>query len=205
METPKVIKAVPLRLLIESFERHLPGGKIWCDMFGDLVHYSELTQRKSICSSGKSWTDSTDGGGWTNVLLHRTLAWRPLAGGYLLSERVPEESMRIATLLYLAVLWRKFGVYPVRTGDLTTRLMYLRLQQSRGWDLFWALEAWVLVMGAIESDELERQYFVSEIIGLADKLDMTAVELLEHTKGILWLEDAFGDAGTALQEELLEL
>jgi hypothetical protein len=150
------------------------------------------------------WTESINAGGWTNVLLHKLLSWRPLEGGHLLSERVPEESLRVSSILYLAVIWGKFGVIPIRTGDLTAKLMFLRLQQTCGWQSFWPLEAWLIVIGAILGDELERQYFISEIIRLADRHEITAAEVVKRAKEILWIEDAFGRAIAALHEELLE-
>jgi hypothetical protein len=188
-------------LLVELLEQRAPSISTWSGIYRDLFHFSQTTHIESVQSNGRSWIESLDVGGWTNVLVLRLLKWRPL-------QAVPDndaiiaEYLRLGSLLYLAPIWRQYGVSPMRTTLLVQKLVVLREKYSADWTDFWLLEAWVLVIGAMESSFSEQQYLVEELCNLAREQSLTATELLWQTKNVLWIQDAFEKAEFVLHGEL---
>ncbi|KAF2435919.1 hypothetical protein EJ08DRAFT_294615 [Tothia fuscella] len=201
MESPRPLRDEPSSLAMRHYVEQMPGSKSWRDIFADLKYFSQLTQAESISSSGSIWTDANDGGGWTNVLLYRLLSWRPLEEHSSTAQDL-QECLRIASILYVARVWRKFGCAPVRTSGYTTKLMSFWLRRSNDWSNFWPLEAWILIMGAIEAEDSVRQYFVSEIEAIAQRYSVTLGAVFEEVKNLLWIEDVFDVARSTLLDDL---
>jgi hypothetical protein len=188
-------------LLLSLVRQHIPEATEWVNIYSDIVHFSQLTHIESVQSKGKSWLDSLDVGGWTNVLILRLLNWRPLQESSDNNQNIAE-LLRLGSMLYLAPIWRKYGVSPVRTKILVQELVALRSKSLIKWNRLWILEAWILVVGAMESDLPERRYFVEELGTLARSNSLVAMELLEQVKNVLWIHDVFYIAESNLQAEL---
>jgi hypothetical protein len=187
--------------LIGILGQRVSGVDEWSGIYRDLVHFSQTTHIESVESNGRSWIESLDVGGWTNVLILRLLEWRPLQA-VAKNDAIIAHFLRIGSLLYLAPIWRKYGVSPLRTSSLVQKLVLLRESYSADWKGLWPLEAWILIMGAMESSYSERQYLIEKLCGLARKQSLTVTELLWQAKNVLWIQDAFDQAEYALRAEL---
>jgi hypothetical protein len=188
-------------VLASLLSQHLPDTKEWISIYSDLIHFSQLTHIESVKSNGRSWLESPDVGGWTNVLILRLLDWRPME---LLTgtSQVIAEMLRIGSLLYLVPVWRKYGVIPVRSDALIRKLIALWSKNLKKWEKLWLLEAWVLVMGAMESKACERQFFVQELGKLAGINSIPVSEVLRQAKNVMWIQDVFDKSELSLQDEL---
>jgi hypothetical protein len=168
----------------------------------DLIYLTSATEANSVQTGGRCWSEATDAGGWTNVFIHRLLEWRPMESGEQDSRQIIMEALRLGSLLYLASIWRKFGVFPVRTCPLVQKLVELSLQ---GWGFgreLWQFEAWLLVMGAIESNGISHEYFIEKIFHLANRCSVSPTDILEIAQGVLWIEEALSVPHIHLQAEL---
>jgi hypothetical protein len=134
-------------------------------------------------------------GNWVNVILHRLLTLCPLTDENKREDKI-EETCRIASLIYLAPVWRKFGVFPVRT-KLLVRKLRLGLDSSpvEDWMELWPLRLWCLYVGAVESEGTDGlDWFVKQVAansweyGIRDweKVKKCVVE-------VLWIESIFKD------------
>jgi hypothetical protein len=187
--------------LIVLLEQQVPRAYDWLGMYSDLVHFSQMTHIDSVQSKGRSWIESLDTGGWTNVLIVQLLEWRPMQTSSD-GDQVIMESLRLGSLLYLASVWRKYGVSPLRIAVFVQKLVALRSTLSTEWKGLWLLEAWVLTMGAIESHGSERRFFVQELKALASSQSVPATDILREAKSVLWIESAFDKAEFCLRAEL---
>lgn len=176
-------------------------SQIWIQAYSELVYFSKVTQEESTKSNGANWTSATDGGGWTNVLIHRLLGWRPVID-FRASNQWIEESLRIGALLYLAPIWRKFGVHPARTTVLLKKLIGIRHCHPCEWQGLWLLEAWVLAMTIIEAEGHDREYLTAEFCDLARGHSLSTKDLLEQVKEVAWIEDVFYNAESRLRLDI---
>jgi hypothetical protein len=106
---------------------------------------------------------------------------------------IMEEYLRLASLLYLGVIWAKFGVLPLGTRIYSLKLYKLQLYHQVHWHELWPFEAWVLLIGAVGSTGERRTYFFEELWALALREGLGIDEVLRKAKGVLWVEDAFLD------------
>jgi hypothetical protein len=176
--------------MILLWQGRFPEKTAWPRLYRDLVHFSHLTQKESSRSHKQFWIETTDAGGWPNCLIHQLLKWRPLQDRCNLDCLI-EEALRLASLLYLASIWRKFGVFPVRTSFILKKLHKLHSFNEVDLQDLWLFEAWILVVGAIEADESMQSYFTQKVLTLALAHSITVECLIEKVVGVLWLPDAF--------------
>lgn len=180
--------------LILQWQLEHPTHTIWPQIYKDLVHYSLLTQEESRLTSGRSWLESSHGGNWPNAQIHRITTWRPLQDiQFPGSATVKEEFLRLATLLYLGILWAKFGVLPLGTAVYSKKLYEFHRCQSLSWGELWPFEVWYLLVGAVGSTGERRRFFFEEIWALCLRDGVSIDEALRKAKGVMWVEDAFSD------------
>jgi hypothetical protein len=166
----------------------------WPHIYKDLLHFSALTQQESTSTFGRSWLESPNGGGWPNAQIHRILSWRPLKDLQIATPiSIKEEFLRLASLLYLGVIWAKSGVLPLGTSIYSKKLYKLHLYQQVSWGELWPLEAWYLLIGAVGSTGERRRYFFEEIWTLCLREAVGIDEILKKATEVLWIEDAFDD------------
>lgn len=189
--------------LILQWQLQHPAHTIWPDIYKDLVHYSLLTQEESTLTSGRSWLESSHGGNWPNAQIHRITSWRPLQNIQLAGPAtIKEEFLRLASLFYLGILWAKFGVLPLGTAVYSKKLYELHRRQPLSWGELWPFEAWYLLIGAVGSMGVRRQYFFEEIWALCLRDGLSIDEVLRRAKEVMWVEDAFSD--TDIYQEMTQ-
>jgi hypothetical protein len=168
--------------------------KIWPGIYKDLAYFSNLTEQDSILTSGLSWLQSMNGGGWPNAQIHRILSWRPLQNFQAADPiAIKEEFLRLASLLYLGVIWAKFGVLPLGTAIYSKKLHKMQLHYHVSWGSMWPFEAWYLLIGAVGSTGEIRRYFLEEIWELCLKEGLCVDEVMSRAKEVIWIEDALND------------
>lgn len=136
----------------------------WLALFEEMARFSHAATPLSSSPPHGSRRDhlSGDDGVWTNSMIHKLLSFRPLqdadgthSSPAAASSRV-QESIRLGCLLYMAPVWRFFGVAPVVPGALLAKLRSV-LPEAAGtgaqqpWGRLWAMELWVLYVGATEA------------------------------------------------------
>ncbi|KAI6905802.1 hypothetical protein KC318_g6055 [Hortaea werneckii] len=204
----------------------------WLELFEDLVLLAPLVDADLASSSpGSGMEHLRDLPVWTNTLIHKALSLeRPMAMDAEVEDAsefgnsevgkarglagqdeniVMAEACRLAILLFLAPVWRAYGVQPVPAGRIASRMGILLKNHAPFWCLavaeaaFARLLSWMLCV------------LLTEVVGVApnletelDGLDDWALQVLaalhndsirdardvEQTmKATLWIREIFDD------------
>ncbi|KAF2501712.1 hypothetical protein BU16DRAFT_613557 [Lophium mytilinum] len=156
-------------------------------IFSALIDLSASTSAASAAQGPAFWASATDAGGWPGALAHRLLSWRPLDAGAPSSQI--EECARLACLLYIAPVWRKFGTGPVLTGALAEKLV-ARLRGVKEWGALWELQVWGLVMAGRRGGNIgEIGVWLKEV---GRERGLRGCEgVLEVARRVVWIGDVF--------------
>ncbi|KAF2815446.1 uncharacterized protein BDZ99DRAFT_348618, partial [Mytilinidion resinicola] len=168
-------------------------------IFSDLIDFSVSTSSTSAAQGPEFWMKATDGGGWPGVLAHRLLSWCPFDDltTHSANRKHIEECCRLACLLYIAPVWRKFGTGPVLTAALVEKLVaQLRGMSDLGgdWGALWELEVWVLVMAGmgVEEGAVKMGEIVGLLVEVMRERGLRGWEgVLDVAKGVVWIADVF--------------
>jgi hypothetical protein len=195
--------------VLTALRRRSKQSSAFVNIFADLVDVSAATSLLLEQHGSTHWKSRNDGGGWTNNLIHRLLSWRPLieaADDDYLSPNA-QEACRLAALLYIAPIWRKFGAAPVVTTVLVQKLLVQMRLAPIEWGELGLLRAWVLVMGGLEAEDHFTFRQLTEMLGshLRDRHVLSWDQIFPSLKAVLWIEDALGGADERLREELDQL
>jgi hypothetical protein len=173
------------------WQHELPDTAVWISIFDSI---SNLLSDASVPINV-----------WMEPILHRLLSFRPLQVDSIPPrESIIEEVCRIGTLLFLAPLWRTFGVHPVRTATLRQNLLFIIHNYFASWGELRIVLIWVLMHAARESDtEAERSEFVMRVAMVASKMDIRSFELLmDAMKEVLWVSDGGEEEWSAVRAGL---
>lgn len=115
-----------------------------------------------------------------------------------------EEILRLATLLYMAPVWRKFGQFPVRTHLLVAKLLTLLRDDNEDWGPLWPFKMWALYMGVMESELQDAAEFFPRALAafIYERRLSSWEETLQVVKGVLWLPAAFDDSCNLVRDEM---
>jgi hypothetical protein len=142
---------------------------------------------------------------WMEPILHRLLSLRPLQVDSIpLRESIIEEVCRIGTLLFLAPVWRTFGVHPVRTAALRHNLLFIIHNNFAEWGQLRVVLIWALMHAAREADtEGERSEFVMRVAMVASKMAIQSwSQLMDVMRGVLWADGGGEENWSAVRMEL---
>lgn len=154
--------------IFNSWSEELPGSDSWLSIFKDLTRLFGNPQVPA-----NSWMEPT---------IYRLLTFRPLET-HITRDSIVEEVCRIGGLLFLAPLWRTFGVMAVRTRCLRRHLLTLLQNHFADWGLLQNFLLWTLVNAAREADsDKERAQFAMMIVMAMQKID---VEEWDGLRGVL--------------------
>lgn len=136
-------------------------------------------------------------------MIYQLLEWRPLNFSTD-PMSVREEILRLATLLYMAPIWRKFGQFPVRTQIIVGKLMLLLKEEKDDWGPMWPFKMWALYMAVVESEQPEAaQYFPRAFAECIYERRLASWhETMQAVKSVLWLPSAFEDSVTLVKDEM---
>ena len=146
---------------------------------------------------------------WTKVITHRLLSMRPLEyASHNRADRFPSfvaETLRLAMILYLAPIWRFYGVHPTYTQVMVHKLwetLEVRLGGILWKKLPRTLYLWILFQGAFEAGMMElwnvKQYFVDAFIRMpAGEIDLEAT-----IQNMLWVPELFDEQALALCRDI---
>jgi hypothetical protein len=154
---------------------------------------------KEICS-----TKQPQAGAWINPVVHKLLQFRPLDEFGISSESLIQEVCRLGSLLYLAPIWRAFGVHPVDTEGLVVKFRDLLSNNCILWGQLWKLKLWALCMAAIEAEQYTGIYwYAGKIANLLQDHDILSWDLgMKLVKELLWVEVIFGGRNKILGREV---
>lgn len=204
----------------------------WLELFEDLVLLAPLVDADLDSSSaGSGMEHLRDLPVWTNTLIHRALSLeRPMATDAEVDDAsefgnpelgkaqgsagqdenvVMAEACRLAILLFLAPVWRAYGVKPVPTGRTASRMGILLKRNASFWRLalaevaFARLLSWMLcvllteVVGVTLSLESELDgldaWSLHALASLHDGSIRDARNLEQTMKATLWVREIFDD------------
>ncbi|PSN65017.1 hypothetical protein BS50DRAFT_555338 [Corynespora cassiicola Philippines] len=165
----------PHNSIISAYQKELPGERFWLAIYEALVRMSQ---------------SNTPPKAWMEPILHRLLSLRP-RHSEATRAAIIGEVCRIGTLLFLAPIWRTFGIHPVRTTTLRNNLMSVIKTHFAEWGELRPLLLWALFSAAKESEnEQERGEFVVRLSMVMSKMGLNSWdELLNATREVLWFED----------------
>ncbi|GAB1731703.1 hypothetical protein NU195Hw_g5618t1 [Hortaea werneckii] len=218
----------------------------WLELFEDLVLLAPLVDADLARSfAGSGMERLRDLPLWTNSLIHRALSLeRPIetdaevahtseSGNFELRKDqgsagqeesiVLAEACRLAILLFLAPIWRAYGVQPVPTGRITSRMGFLLKHHTSFWCLavaeiaFARLLSWMLcvflaeVLGVVTDVESKSggldQWALHTLAALHNGIVHDAQDLEQTMKATLWVREVFDEKiqviGAKLRDEAL--
>jgi hypothetical protein len=111
-------------------------------------------------------------------------------------------------LLYMAPIWRFYGLHPSHTGTIIGKLHRILEVEMNGvhWcTTFQKLQAWVLFMGAMEAELLEEQQIKLSFVNSLSKLTQLDETILDDIQSVLWIPGLLDERATVLREEILAM
>ncbi|OAL42862.1 hypothetical protein IQ07DRAFT_667113 [Pyrenochaeta sp. DS3sAY3a] len=128
---------------------------------------------------------------WMEPMLHRLLSLRPMHPNTTPSRAsLIEEVCRLGALLFLAPIWRSFGIHPVRSKRIRQNLLALLNGHLVEWGKLRVLLLWALAHATREADEEgERAEFAVRLAMVMRKMGLAGLEdLINEARGVLWTE-----------------
>jgi len=189
--------------LAKECRETLPARSKWVEIYERLIDCSAQTESDAVQSKGACWMQSSNCGGWPNVLIYHLLEWRPLESRTG-SVAIREEIVRLAALLYMAPIWRKFGQFPVRTRYLIDKLLPLLKKDKDDWGPLWPLKMWALYMGVLESEQPEAAaYFPRALAAYIHERQLRSWrEVIRTVKSVLWLDSIFNESCDLVKDDM---
>jgi hypothetical protein len=192
--------------IMQALRRRARQSSAFTDILADLIDVSTATSLLLGEQGSAHWTTRTDGGGWTQNIIHRLLSWRPLIEAFDDDYLNPDaqEACRLATLLYIAPIWRKYGAAPVVTTVLVQKLFAQIQLAPTEWGELGLLRLWALAVGCLEAENhhVFRQLTNMLASHLRDRHVLSWEQIFPSLKAFLWMEDALGEASERLSQEL---
>ncbi|KAH8898164.1 hypothetical protein GQ53DRAFT_837144 [Thozetella sp. PMI_491] len=215
--------AFPLPVQWLSFLHHSPAGVAWCagqDADGTLVTQQSLTdggemsrmyqelmlltrRTFSRASVNTKSSVSTIAGAWVNPMVHVLLSWRPLE---LSAEpaALVQEAFRLGALLYLAPIWRHFGVAPVISDRLVRNLQNLLDDPAIDRNENWKVILWALCVGACETQADDQvEWFAKTIVSMLREQRIQSWEdAMVHVRDVLWVDEVLAARASKLEAQI---
>jgi hypothetical protein len=144
--------------------------------------------------------DSLGAGSWTNPMIHRILSWRPMIP-IESRDTMIQEVFRLGLLLYMAPIWRWFGVAPVLTTKLVQNLVIFLDSNVIDWPPgSWRIKLWAVYMGACEAlDSSHEAWYCNQIMLILREREMESWSLaVDHVYNFLWAEPVFAKRDSRL-------
>lgn len=181
------------------WEVNFPSEPRWLNLIEEMAQFSHASLPcPSLLSSGSSMHHhhhhlSEHQGVWTNSMIHKLLSFRPSRDESSSSSSSPlvfrtQESVRLGCLLYMASVWRFFGVAPIVPDTLLARLRSVLGESIESWGSMWTLELWAVYMGATEAlnGPLEA-WFLDRLVALCKTNGIQNwAEMTDAVQGVLW-------------------
>jgi hypothetical protein len=171
--------------------------------FVNLYRFSAFASQTSQETGGRMWLKDEYTGNWTTLLIH-ILVTRYGNKRKSRDQTPAQEAIRLGSMLYLANVWRKYGVGPVRTHYLTEKLLQIHMEYDTDWQGCWEVCAWTLLMGVIETGGDMRIRFLDKLCELANAWMMPVQEIILQAKKVLWLNEAFPPIDAVLTAEAMD-
>lgn len=187
------------------WNRELAAYPKWLDLFADMANFSFHTF-EGLSYRPHSTMVLSDFGAWASNTIHQFLSWRPLSCTSPRSAII-QEACRLGALIYLVPVWRFFGVAPVVSGYLISKLkLFLELNHVE-WGALWAVQAWILYMAALEAPGCQEEaWFYDQ---LACVLEFNGVtnwdDAMTYMKNILRFDCLFGGKDETLRTEVMAI
>lgn len=134
-------------------------------------------------------------------MLHRLLSLRSMQPKIIPTRAsVIEEVCRLGTLLFLAPIWRSFGIHPVRSKRIRQNLLAILNEHLVEWGKLRVLLLWALAHAAREAEEDgERAEFAVRLAMVMGKMGLVVFEdVIKEASGVLWM-DGCGESWKEVQ------
>lgn len=179
-------QAGPWEAFRKSWEVHSLSEPRWIDLMEAMAAFSQATFPTS--SSLPKATSSEDSGVWTNPMIHKLLSFRPLQDMPSSHTSHIQESIRLACLLYMASVWRFFGVAPVVPDTLLEHLRSVLEETIEPWGPVQTMEIWTVYMGAVNAlDGRLEVWYLDRLVALCKSNGIESWDELEKIlRGVLW-------------------
>ena len=124
-------------------------------------------------------------------VLHRLLSLRPMQPDVTPTRAsMIEEVCRLGTLLFLAPIWRSFGIHPVRSTRIRQNLTIVLNGHFVEWGKLRVLLLWTLAHATREAEQDdERAEFAIRLAMVMGKMRLARWEdVIQEAKGVLWVD-----------------
>ncbi|KAH9206462.1 hypothetical protein DL95DRAFT_469595 [Leptodontidium sp. 2 PMI_412] len=180
-----------------------PDLELVIDLFANVAKFT-LFLKKTVAKDPSIWQNHT-------FALHlQPLLYRLLSLSHVSlpnsKPSVVKDMLRVALLLYLAPMQRKFGIRIVRAEIQLSKLLggFQNWRRAvRDWELH-DLNMWIITMGFLEAYEeghTTKDTYMEILSGHLTSSEMTSVEEVEERlRGMIWAEEIQGQQFRALRE-----
>ena len=182
--------------------RELPDHIEWLNLYEDMASFSFHTF-EGLSYRPHSTVVSSDFGAWASNTIHQLLTWRPL-GCIDSRAAIIQEACRLGTLIYLVPVWRFFGVAPVVSAYLVSKLKNFLEMNDVQWGGLWPLQAWILYMAGLEAHAcLEEAWYYDQLAWVFEYNGiLTWDDGMAHIKNVLWFDCMFASKDEAMGTEV---
>jgi hypothetical protein len=138
-------------------------------------------------------------------ILHQLLSLPRTDLGHLNHEPgiVIREAIRLACLIFLSIMKRRFHISPDGIELNRNRVMKLLQNYPVDWFTLLNLRLWVLVIAGLVADGRERAWYIDEISNTMKQIEVTTwKEALSIVRGIIWVDELLNNKANALGLEV---
>jgi hypothetical protein len=172
-----------------------PACAPFLHIFDDTARFSVHLASEEARTAGHVYTDVVSAGTLIIGLVHRLLSARPSAVDISRPEMVFQEATRLALLLFLAEIRRRFGLHPIDSRVHVRKLRdVLAADDAADWAALGPLRLWVVSMGVLEAvGEPELGWLVGEWARRAFSGGVTSAGQAEALfGGVMWIDTVHG-------------
>jgi hypothetical protein len=200
---PPTITLRPTALHISTTWRALyPSQALLLDIFDDTARFGIHLASEEARTAGHVYTDVVFAGNLIIGLVHRLLSAQQAVDPEL-PETIFAEATRLALLLFLAEIRRRFGLHPIDSRVHVQKLHRVLENDAADWKSLAMLRLWVVSMGVLEAvEELEAGWLVGEWARRAFSEDVTTAGQAERLfQGVMWIDTVHGVMFRGKQEQ----
>lgn len=190
---PDIIPPAGAQQISTTWRLLFPTCAPFLDIFDDTARFGIHLASEEARTSGHVYTDVVFAGNLIIGLVHRLLSARQ-AINIERPETLFQECTRLALLLFLAEIRRRFGLHPIDSRVHVQKLQNVLANYTADWTALDPLRLWVVSMGVLEAvGDPDLGWLVGEWARRAFSGEVTSAGQAEGLfRGVMWIDTVHG-------------
>jgi hypothetical protein len=190
---PNITLPAEAQQISTTWRRLFPTESSFLDIFDDTAHFGIHLASEERRTSGHVYMDVVFAGNLIIGLVHRLLSARS-AIDIERPETTFQEATRLALLLFLAEIRRRFGLHPIDSRVHVQKLQNVLANDAADWTPLGPLRLWVVGLGVLEAlEDPELGWLVGEWARRAFSGGVTTAGQAERLfRSVMWIDTVHG-------------